>query len=108
MAFTDTQCRYAQIEKELLAIVVGLEKFHQFVFGKKVIVETDRLPLINIFKKPLNKCPARLQRMFLQIQKYDIDLKYKRGKDLIIADALSRAYINDKQRQNYDSEIAIT
>ena len=30
-ALTDTECRYAQIEKELLAVVFGLEKFNQYV-----------------------------------------------------------------------------
>lgn len=98
MAFTDTQCGYAQIEKELLAIVVGMEKFYQFVFGRRVTVETDHQPLINIFKRPLSKCPARLQRMLLQLQKYDINLKYKPGKELIIADTLSRAYIDDDSK----------
>ncbi|KAK9693116.1 hypothetical protein QE152_g34422 [Popillia japonica] len=44
--------------------------------------------------------------MLLQIQKYDIDVKYKRGKDLVIADALSRAYINDKQNIDFDNEIS--
>ena len=48
MAFSETQCRYAQIETELLANVVGFDKFHQFIFGKKIIVETDNL--INVFK----------------------------------------------------------
>lgn len=71
-SLTETQINYAQIEKELLAICFGLNKFHQYLFGKKVVVETDHQPLITIFKKPLNKCPARLQRMLIQIQKYDI------------------------------------
>lgn len=45
--------------------------------------------------------------MLLQIQKYDIELKYKpeREKQLIIADALSRAYINDQTGENFDNEI---
>ena len=59
-AMTETQCRYAQIEKELLGITFGLNRFHEYIFGKRVIVETDHLPLISIFKKPLNKCPAKV------------------------------------------------
>ncbi|KAK9711112.1 RNase H-like domain found in reverse transcriptase [Popillia japonica] len=94
----------AQIEKELLAICFGLTRFHEYIFGKKVIVETDHQPLIPIFKKPLNKCPARLQRMLLQIQKYDIEVRYKRGKELVIADALSRAYLNEDD-DHFDIEI---
>lgn len=104
-ALTETQQRYAQIEKEMAAICFGLNKFHEYVYGKKVTVETDHQPLISIFKKALNKCPPRLQRMLLQIQKYDIELKYKPGKQLIIADTLSRAYINEKGGENFDNEI---
>lgn len=102
---TETQTRYAQIEKELLAICFGLTKFQEYVYGKKVIVETDHQPLISIFKKPLNKCPTRLQRMLLQLQKYDIELKYKPGKELALSDALSKAYIKKQQISEWEEDI---
>ena len=35
-ALTETETRYAQIEKELLAIVYGCEKFHQYTYGNFV------------------------------------------------------------------------
>ena len=105
-AMTECQTRYAQIEKELLAICFGLERFHNYIFGKKITVETDHQPLISIFKKPLNKCPARLQRMMLQLQKYDIDLIYRPGKELILADALSRHYCKEnKYHTDLDNEV---
>ncbi len=50
-SLTECQKRYAQIEKELLAIVYGCEKFHQYVYGKTVQVETDHKPLETVFKK---------------------------------------------------------
>jgi hypothetical protein len=62
-ALSPAQERYAQIEKQLLAIVFACEKFHQYIFGKKVQVETDHKLLVSIFKKPLNDCPMRLQRI---------------------------------------------
>ena len=49
-ALTDCQCRYAQIEKELLAIVYGCEKFHQYLYGRDIKVESDHKPLESIFK----------------------------------------------------------
>ncbi|XP_024890884.1 uncharacterized protein K02A2.6-like [Temnothorax curvispinosus] len=104
-ALTETQTRYAQIEKELLAICFGLTKFNEYVYGKRVIVETDHQPLVSIFKKPLNKCPARLQRMRLQLQKYDIDLRYRPGKELILADALSRAYVKEHNAAEWEEDI---
>ena len=104
-ALTQAQERYAQIEKEMAAICFGLNRFHEYIFSKRVRVETDHQPLITILKKPLNKCPARLQRMLLQVQKYDIEVCYRPGKQLVIADALSRAYINDKSYDNFDNEL---
>lgn len=44
-ALTDSQKCYVQIEKELLAIVFGCEKFHQYLYGRKVHVESDHKPL---------------------------------------------------------------
>ena len=52
-ALTETETRYAQIEKEMLAIVYALEKFNQFTFGRKVTVHSDHKPLEAILKKPL-------------------------------------------------------
>eukprot|EP00731_Ephydatia_muelleri_P007930 Em0004g268a len=52
-ALTDTEKRYAQIEKQLLAVVYALEKFNQYVYGKTVQVESDHKPLESITKKSL-------------------------------------------------------
>lgn len=71
-ALTDAQKNYAQIEKELLAIVYGCEKFHQYVYGKEVEVESDHKPLESIFKKSLHQAPPRLQRMLLRLQRYSL------------------------------------
>ena len=90
-ALTQSQSNQAQISKELMAIWFGLTEFHEYVFGRHVTVETDHKPLLALIKKPLNSAPARLQRLLLALQRYHFTLKYKRGKDLIIADALSRA-----------------
>ncbi|XP_063360657.1 uncharacterized protein K02A2.6-like [Cydia amplana] len=89
-SMTSTQKLYAQIEKELLAILFGCSRYHQYIYGKQIEVETDHRPLESIFKKPICDIPLRLQRMRLHLQKYDIIVKYKPGKDLLIADALSR------------------
>ena len=53
----DTERNYAQIEKELLAIVFGTEKFNQYTYGRRVIVESDHKPLETIYKKPLVSAP---------------------------------------------------
>jgi transposase InsO family protein len=92
-ALTKTEQNYAQIEKELLAVVFGMEKFHQYTYGRKTYVHSDHKPLESLYKKPLFHAPKRLQRMFLRLQRYDIELSYKQGKHMYIADTLSRAYL---------------
>lgn len=91
-ALSPAEQNYAQIEKELLAVVFSLKKFHQYVYGVPVKIQSDHKPLEAILSKPIGKAPARLQRMLLQIQRYDISLVYTPGKELLIADTLSRAH----------------
>ena len=94
-AFTKTQTKYAQIEKELLAVVFACNKFHDYICGKRITVETDHQPLVSILNKPLHKAPLHLQRMMIVLQRYDINIVYKKGKELYVADTLSRAYQPD-------------
>ena len=92
-ALSPTETHYAQIEKELLAIVFGCGHFEAYVYGCDVVhVETDHKPLEMIKLKPLNSAPKRLQRMLLHLQKYNLEVKYKRGDTLFLADTLSRAH----------------
>ena len=104
-SLTDTECRYAQIEKELLAVVFGLEKFNQYVYGKCVDVESDHKPLEAISKKSLCHAPPRLQRMLLRLQRYDFTLRYKPGKEMVIADTLSRACTTDDTTDRMEEEL---
>jgi hypothetical protein len=82
-----TQCQqnYAQIKKEMLAIVFGCERFHEYVYGQSMVtVESDHKPLEMIFKKPILEAPMRLQKMLLRLQKYPLRVRYKRGVELHI------------------------
>lgn len=94
-----TEQRYAQIEKECLAIVFATERFHQYTFGRKTIVTSDHKPLESIFVKPLCKAPKRIQAMLLKLLQYDLQVVYKRGAELYIADMLSRAHPELKPNQ---------
>ncbi len=88
---TPTQRRYCQIEKELLAVQFGLLRFRQYVYGQHVIVESDHKQLVGLLDKPIASCSPRIQRMRLQLQRFDLRLVYKPGRELFIADTLSRA-----------------
>ena len=91
-----TEQRYAQIEKECLAIVFGCTKFSQYITRRaKVTIESDHKPLQSIFKKSLLEAPCRLQRMMLRLQRYNLDVMYKPGPQMYIADHLSRASVPD-------------
>ena len=100
-ALTDTETRYAQIEKELLAIVYSCERFHQYTFGNRVTVLSDHRPLESIMKKDLAKCPKRLQNMLMRLQKYDVNIKYHPGKKMYLADTLSRAFPKEVTSENH-------
>ncbi|XP_048255270.1 uncharacterized protein K02A2.6-like [Haliotis rufescens] len=95
-AMTTAETHYAQIEKEALAMCFGAERFHQYVYGRKFLAETDHKPLIPIFKKALNDCPPRIQRFRLRMQKYDMEVMYTPGREMYAADTLSRNFPSDQ------------
>ena len=67
-----TERRWAQIEKELLSVVFGLERFDQYTFGRKVVIHNDHKPFAAILKKPLSQAPRRLQVLILRLYRYDV------------------------------------
>lgn len=92
-SLSSAEKNYAQIEKELLAITFACKKFHFYIYGKTVRVQTDHKPLISIFNRDLSKVYAtRLQRMRLTLFKYSIKIEFVAGKYLHIADLLSRNF----------------
>lgn len=90
-SLTDAETRYAMIEKELLGMVFGCERFHQYIYGTTITAETDHKPIVNLFQKSLNDCPLRVQRLMLRLQNYNLEVVYTPGKFLAVSDALSRA-----------------
>lgn len=98
-ALTETEKSYAQIEKEMLAILFGLERFERYVYGREILVETDHKPLETIHKKSLLSAPKRIQRMLLRTQKFRYTVVYKRGTEMYLADTLSRAVSGKAEQQ---------
>ncbi|XP_052751027.1 uncharacterized protein K02A2.6-like [Galleria mellonella] len=85
--------RYGQIDKEALAIIFGLTKFHEFLAGRKFCIVTDHKPLVGLFNpaKPIpEQISPRMLRWSLKLACYDYKLKYRPGKLIGNADALSR------------------
>ena len=98
-----------QAEQHYLAQVFGLEHNHQYVYDRKIILYTDHKPLVSISRKPLASAPKRLQRLLLCLQQYDAEIRYRPGRELYLADTLSRAYLSlsptDIQRSETQKEV---
>ena len=92
-ALTSAERSYSQADKEGLAIVFGVRRLHQFVFGRHFILRTDQKPLVKIFGEHVglsSTVAARLQRWALILSRYDYHIEFIRGCDNVVADCLSR------------------
>lgn len=85
--------RYHTIEKELLAIVWAVEYFRHYIYGQNFIVYTDHRPLISIWH--LKETSPTLTRLRLKLQGLDCDIRYKQGKENVVADFLSRLHSDE-------------
>ena len=92
-SFTDTEQRYAQVEKEALAMTWCCEKFADFLVGLPSFqIETDHKPLLALMKtKQLDELTPRIQRFRMRMMRFSYQVEYVAGKHLVTADALSRA-----------------
>ena len=88
---TPCETRYANIEREMLAVGWGCIKFHHYLYGRKFVCQTDHKPLEDIHLKYLSDTPPRLQRLLLHIT-----IKYDSGQKVTVADALSRVSLSGK------------
>lgn len=105
-ALTAAEYNYAQIEKELLAICWGFEKFHTYLYGRSdITVITDHKPLVKLREKPLFQLSPRLQAMCMKLRQHTFELIHKPGKEIPVPDCMSRMYCgtesNDDTFLNY-------
>ena len=90
--------KYSQIEKEGLAIVFGVKKFHQYLFGRHFTILSDHKPLQHLFsetKGTPTMASARIQRWAMALGAYDYSIAYKPGGQHANADLLSRLPLPD-------------
>ena len=102
---TETKKRYSNIERELLGVVIGLERLHHYTFGSQITVETDHQLLTSIWKKTIANSSPRLQRLLLRLAQYDVHIEYLRGRENIIADALSHVGPVAPESQDYTTSL---
>ena len=90
-ALTGAEKNYQNLERECLAMIWGMEKFHYFLYGKQFTLETDRKPLVSIYRKHMVEILPRIQRLVVRSFPYQpFNVQYRRGKEIPLADALSR------------------
>ena len=104
-ALTDVECRYANIEREMLAVVFGAEQFHTYIYGQSFTVKSDHKLLESISRKNLADTPAWLQCMMLCLQGYDLTIHYHPGKEMVIPDTLSQ--FSSRPGPDFPLDIAI-
>ena len=110
---TKSQRNYSQIHKEALAIIFGLNKFYQFLYGRRFTLVTDHKPLTSLFgpKKGTPLLAAnRLARWALWLNQFDYDIQYRKSSDHGNADVLSRLPAGsdpdfDREESGEDSDV---
>ena len=91
-ALNDVERRYAQVEKECLALTWACERFSDYVIGTRFILQTDHKPLTSLLSplRALDDVPPRIQRMRIRLMRFDFSVEYLPGSQLFPADTLSR------------------
>jgi transposase InsO family protein len=91
-SLTEVERRYAQIEKECLALTWACERLADYLVGIRFTLQTDHKPLITLLssRRALDDVPPRIQRMRIRLMRFDYLVQYTPGAQLGAADTLSR------------------
>ena len=101
-SLTPAERKYAQLEKEGLAIVFRVKKFHQYLLGRKFTILSDHKPLRHLFSESRPIPPmasARIQRWALTLSAYDYGIEYRPGDKHSNTDVLSRLPLPESVRE---------
>ena len=90
---TPSERNYSQLEKEGLACIFGIKKFHDYVFGRSFELVTDHKPLLGLLKEyraTSQQASSRIKRWSLFLSNYEYRLVFRNTTAHANADALSR------------------
>ena len=93
-----------EIEKELLARVWAVEYFKHYIFGQRFLIYTDHRPLISIWH--LKETSSTFTRLRLKLQGLECDIRYKQGRENMVADLLSRLTPNKEVNNSNEQSAA--
>ena len=103
-ALSDTEKRYAVIEKEALASVWACHKFSDYMLELRFTVEIDHKPLVPLLSSTnLAKLPPRIVRLRIRMMRFTPTVLYVPGKNQVAADTLSRA--TSESTDDHDLEL---
>jgi RNase H-like domain found in reverse transcriptase/Reverse transcriptase (RNA-dependent DNA polymerase)/Integrase zinc binding domain/Integrase core domain/Retroviral aspartyl protease len=92
-ALNSAERNYSVTEIELLGNVWGIKHFRPYLFGRHFEVRTDHRPLVYLFSQV--DPSSRLNKFRMALQEYDFTVTYIKGKDNVVADALSRIHVSE-------------
>lgn len=103
---SDSERKYPIIEKEACAIIESLKKWRHYLMGRHFYLITDQKSVAFMLKGQASKIKNdKIQRWRLELSNYNFDIKYRPGKENLVADALSRQTCAITNAENNLSEI---
>ena len=99
---------YSQIEREALAIIFGLKKFHCYLYGRRFTLLVDNKPL-SLILGPKRGIPVmaatRIQRWAIQLSAYQYDIQFRKSAENANADGLSRCPLPETKDDGSECDI---
>ena len=100
--------RYSNIKYEALGILHELDKFHHYYFSREVLIIMDHKPLVSMFTNDVATLSQCIQNILLKIHQYRVQIIYKPGPEIFIADWLLRHnHTEGKDKPIKDMEIQV-
>lgn len=102
-SLSDAKKNYSQLDKKALAIVFGVKRFHQYIYGRRFTLITDHRPLLAILGPKSGIPPlaaARMQRWALILASYSYHLEFRRTTEHRNTNALSRFPVHEKRKRS--------
>ena len=108
MCVDGAQRRYSAGEKEALACLFAIERWHVFLYGRRFRLRTDHQALVTLLgARGSGRAPLRIARWIERLRGYNFDVEYRPGSSNNVPDMLSRLPLNDGFTAGGDDEMVL-